>query len=80
MNEPETKTSSHMSKKSRPIVRSVNVVWTLSNEKRKDRTGYESSPRDECDDGMLAARRKPGVDEIVVSFGGVLGGQKRGSF
>ena len=48
-----------------------------SNAKPKGCTGYETSPRNERDDGPLAAGRKAIVDEIVVSFSRCLGGQQR---
>jgi len=80
MNEPETKTVSHTSKKNRAIAWSVSVMRTHLNEKRERRTGDESSPCDERDDGTLTARREPKVDEIVVSFRSSLGGQQRSLF
>ena len=44
------------------------------------RTGNESGPRDQCDDGSFATGREPGVDEIVLSFSRCFGGKKRTLF
>ena len=46
----------------------------------KGRTGNETRPYDECDDGQLATRREPVIDSIVVGLCRGFGGQKRSLF
>ena len=79
MNEPKTKTLCYTSGKKTKVVPSRSQSAPRgqpSNGKQNRRTGNETGPRNERDDGVFAARRKPRIDEIVVSFGGFLRAQK----
>ena len=79
MNEPKTKTMSHTGKKNRASMVGQRHMDTPERKVTR-RTGDESSPCDEGDDGVFAARRKPEVDEIVVGFRSLLRSQKRRLF
>ena len=69
MNELVTKTLSHAKRSHHRV-----VSQRGANAKIKGCTEYETSPRNERDDGPLAAGGKAIVDEIVVSFSRCLGG------